>query len=39
MALTLDDIKAAAERIRGRVQRTPQHHSRTLSQITGRKSG
>jgi threonine dehydratase len=35
MALTLDDIKAAAERIRGRVQRTPQHHSRTLSQITG----
>ena len=35
MALALDDIKAAAERIRGRVQRTPQHHSRTLSQITG----
>jgi threonine dehydratase len=35
MAIALDDIKAAAGRIRGRVQRTPQHHSRTLSKITG----
>ena len=35
MAIALDDIKAAAQRIRGRVQRTPQHHSRTLSKITG----
>ena len=35
MAIALDDIRAAADRIRGRVQRTPQQHSRTLSTITG----
>ena len=35
MAIALDDIRAAADRIRGRVERTPQNHSRTLSTITG----
>ena len=35
MSLTLDDIKAAAERIQGGVLRTPCLHSRTLSKITG----
>ena len=33
--LTLDDIRAAADRIAGRVERTPCRHSRTLSAITG----
>jgi threonine dehydratase len=35
MSLSLDDIRAAAERIRGQVERTPLRHSRTLSRITG----
>ena len=35
MTLTLDDIRAAAERVKGRVERTPLRHSRTLSEITG----
>ncbi len=35
MTLTLDDIRAAAERLKGRVERTPLRHSRTLSEITG----
>ncbi|HEY5105618.1 MAG TPA: threonine ammonia-lyase [Caulobacteraceae bacterium] len=35
MTLTLDDIRAAAERIAGHVERTPCRRSRTLSQITG----
>ena len=33
--VTLADVRAAAERIRGAVMRTPSHHSRTLSQIAG----
>jgi threonine dehydratase len=33
--LTLDDIKAAAKRVEGHIERTPCRHSRTLSQITG----
>ena len=33
--LTLDDIRAAAARIEGRVVRTAMDYSRTLSQITG----
>ncbi len=32
---TIDDVRAAAEIIRGAVERTPTHHSRTLSQIAG----
>ena len=35
MSVTLDDIRAAADRIRGQVERTPCRYSRTLSQITG----
>jgi threonine dehydratase len=35
MTLTLDDIKAAAVRIAGQIERTPTLYSRTLSQITG----
>ncbi len=35
MTLTLDDIKAAAGRIAGHVERTPCRLSRTLSEITG----
>ncbi len=35
MAVTLDDIRAAAQRIGGAVERTPCLHSRTLSQLTG----
>ena len=31
----IDDIRAAAERIAGQVQRTPTRHSRTLSDIAG----
>ena len=34
-ALTLDHVKAAAQRIEGAVVRTPTMHSITLSQITG----
>jgi threonine dehydratase len=37
MTLTLDDIKAAAGRIAGHVERTPCRFSRTLSEITGAK--
>jgi threonine dehydratase len=33
--LTIDKIRAAAERIRGSVVRTPMLHSRTLSEIAG----
>jgi threonine dehydratase len=33
--ITVDDIRAAAARIEGKVQRTPTRHSRTLSEITG----
>src|ERR1700761_677499 len=35
MTLSLDDIKAAAERLAGHVERTPCRPSRTLSRITG----
>jgi threonine dehydratase len=35
MTLSLDDIKAAAGRIAGQVERTPCRYSRTLSEITG----
>jgi threonine dehydratase len=33
--VTIADIRAAAERLRGQVEETPCVHSRTLSQITG----
>ncbi len=35
MTLTYDHIKAAAARLNGHIERTPQRHSRTLSEITG----
>ncbi len=35
MTLTFDHIKAAADRLRGHIERTPQRRSRTLSEITG----
>jgi threonine dehydratase len=35
MSLALDDIRAAAERLRGEVETTPCLHSRTLSAIVG----
>jgi threonine dehydratase len=35
MTLTFAQIEAAAERLKGQIERTPCHHSRTLSQITG----
>src|SRR6201986_5646769 len=35
MTLTFDNIKAAAERLKGHVERPPRRRSRTLSQITG----
>jgi threonine dehydratase len=35
MNLTLNDIRAAAERLQGNVLRTPCNYSRTLSRITG----
>jgi threonine dehydratase len=35
MPLSLDDIRAAADRIAGHVERTPCRFSRTLSEITG----
>ncbi|HEY3797247.1 MAG TPA: threonine ammonia-lyase [Caulobacteraceae bacterium] len=35
MTLTLDDIKAAAKRLEGHIERTPCRRSKTLSQITG----
>lgn len=34
-AVTHDDVRAAAQRIAGRVERTPMHHSRPLSAATG----
>lgn len=33
--VTLDVIREAQQRIAGRIDRTPMHHSRTLSKITG----
>src|SRR5258706_2358921 len=35
MTVTLDDVRAAAQRIAGALERTPCLHSRTLSQLTG----
>ena len=35
MPVSLDDIRSAARRISGAVERTPMLHSRTLSQLTG----
>ena len=35
MTLSIDDIRAAAERLKGRIERTPCRQSRTLSEITG----
>ena len=35
MTLTYDHIQAAAERLKGHIERTPQRRSRTLSEITG----
>ncbi len=35
MSVTLDDVRAAAQRIAGAVARTPCLHSRTLSNLTG----
>ena len=35
MTLTIDDIRAAADRLKGHIERTPCRHSRTLSEITG----
>ncbi len=35
MTLNFDDIKAAATRLHGHIERTPCRHSRTLSEITG----
>ncbi|MBS0412136.1 MAG: pyridoxal-phosphate dependent enzyme, partial [Proteobacteria bacterium] len=35
MTLLLDDIKAAAGRLAGHIERTPCRRSKTLSQITG----
>ena len=35
MTLTFAQIQAAAERVKGQIERTPCHHSRTLSENTG----
>jgi threonine dehydratase len=35
MTLTFQDIQAAAARLKGHIERTPQRRSRTLSEITG----
>jgi len=35
MTLSFDDILAAADRLKGHIERTPMRHSRTLSEITG----
>lgn len=35
LPVSFDDIRAAAARIEGKVERTPLRHSRTLSEITG----
>lgn len=34
-AVTLDEIRAAAARLEGRIERTPTRHSRALSAVTG----
>ncbi len=34
-SITIEDVRAAADVIRGTVERTPTHYSRTLSQIAG----
>ncbi len=33
--ISLEDVRAAAARIKGAVERTPTHHSRTLSKLAG----
>jgi len=35
MSVTLADVRAAAERLKGQIERTPCTHSRVLSRITG----
>jgi threonine dehydratase len=35
MSVTLNDIRAASDRLRGHIERTPCRYSRTLSQISG----
>ena len=35
MTLTLDDVRSAAARLHGHIERTPMRHSKTLSSITG----
>ncbi|MFN3521260.1 MAG: threonine ammonia-lyase [Phenylobacterium sp.] len=35
MTLSIDDIRAAADRLKGHIERTPMRLSRTLSEITG----
>jgi len=35
MTLSLDDVRAASDRLKGHIERTPLRHSRTLSEITG----
>jgi threonine dehydratase len=35
MIIDFEHIKAAAERLKGHIERTPMRHSRTLSEITG----
>src|ERR1700760_4709701 len=35
MTLTFAQIEAAAQRLKGHIERTPCRHSRTLSEITG----
>jgi threonine dehydratase len=35
MPVTLEDVQRAAAAIKGAIERTPFHHSRTISQVTG----
>ncbi|HYE45072.1 MAG TPA: threonine ammonia-lyase, partial [Caulobacter sp.] len=35
MTLSIDDIRAAAARLAGHIERTPCRYSKTLSEITG----
>jgi len=35
MPVTLEDVQRAASAIKGAIEKTPFHHSRTLSQVTG----
>jgi len=35
MTLSIDDVRAAADRLKGHIKRTPMRRSRTLSEITG----